>query len=54
MVFCKVNEAATGMMLVKKEVFTKMIKAFPEKEYKTDQIINGKITNLKIVMIYLV
>ena len=40
--FCKVNEAATGMMLVKKEVFTKMIKAFPEKEYKTDQIINGK------------
>lgn len=40
--FCEVMEAATGMMLVKREVFTKMKKAFPERKYKSDQIINGK------------
>ena len=28
--FCKVNEAATGMMLVKREVFRTMMKKFPE------------------------
>lgn len=39
--FAKVNEAATGMMLVKREVFTKMMKQFPERKYKSDQIING-------------
>ena len=40
--FCRVNEAATGMMLVKREVFRKMIKKFPERKYDTDQIINGR------------
>lgn len=40
--FCEVMEAATGMMLVKREVFQKMKKAFPERKYKSDQIINGK------------
>jgi len=40
--FCEVMEAATGMMLVKREVFHKMKKAFPERKYKSDQIINGK------------
>ena len=39
--YCKVNEAATGMMLVKRQVFKKMMKAFPERKYNSDQIING-------------
>jgi len=39
--FFKVNEAATGMMLVKREVFRKMMKKFPERKYETDQIVNG-------------
>jgi len=39
--FCKVNEAATGMMLVKREVFRTMFKKFPERKYNSDQIING-------------
>lgn len=40
--FCKVQEAATGMMLVKRDVFTTMKKKYPERKYKSDQIINGK------------
>ena len=40
--FCKVSEAATGMMLVKREVFRTMFKKFPERKYVSDQIINGK------------
>jgi predicted lactoylglutathione lyase len=40
--FCKVSEAATGMMLVKREVFRSMMKKFPERKYESDQIINGK------------
>lgn len=40
--FCKVSEAATGMMLVKREVFRTMMKKFPERKYVSDQIINGK------------
>ena len=39
--FFPVSEAATGMMLVKREVFTKMMKKFPERQYETDQIVNG-------------
>ena len=39
--FCKVSEAATGMMLVKREVFRTMFKKFPERKYNSDQIING-------------
>lgn len=39
--FFPVSEAATGMMLVKREVFTKMMKKFPERKYETDQIVNG-------------
>jgi glycosyltransferase involved in cell wall biosynthesis len=39
--FFKVNEAATGMMLVKREVFRTMMKKFPERKYETDQIVNG-------------
>ncbi len=39
--FCKVSEAATGMMLVKREVFRTMMKKFPERKYVSDQIING-------------
>ena len=35
-------EAATGMMLIKRDVFRKMQKAYPERKYKSDQIINGK------------
>ena len=40
--FCQVSEAATGMMLVKREVFRTMMKKFPERKYDSDQIINGK------------
>ena len=40
--FCEVMEAATGMMLIKREVFRQMRKAYPERKYKSDQIINGK------------
>ena len=40
--FCKVQEAATGMMLVKREVFRTMMKKFPERKYTSDQIVNGK------------
>ena len=39
--FFKVNEAATGMMLVKRSVFQTMFKKFPERKYQTDQIVNG-------------
>jgi len=40
--YCKVNEAATGMMLVRREVFIKMQEAYPERKYESDQIINGQ------------
>ncbi len=40
--FCEVMEAATGMMLIKRDVFRKMQKAYPDRKYKSDQIINGK------------
>ena len=40
--FFRVNEAATGMMLVKRNVFRKLQKAYPERKYETDQIVNGK------------
>ena len=40
--FFKVNEAATGMMLTKREVFTTMMKKFPERKYESDQIVNGQ------------
>ena len=39
--FFPVNEAATGMMLVKSSVFRTMFKKFPERKYETDQIVNG-------------
>ena len=40
--FFKVNEAATGMMMVKRDVFRTMFKKFPERKYETDQIVNGQ------------
>ena len=40
--FAKVNEAATGMMLVKRDVFRTMMKKFPERKYNSDQIVNGQ------------
>ena len=40
--FFRVNEAATGMMLVKRSVFRTMFKKFPERKYVSDQIVNGK------------
>ncbi len=40
--FFRVNEAATGMMLVKRQVFRTMFKKFPERKYESDQIVNGK------------
>ena len=35
------QEAATGMMLVKRKVFRTMMKKFPERKYESDQIVNG-------------
>jgi len=40
--FFPVNEAATGMMLVKRHVFRTMFKKFPERKYESDQIVNGR------------
>ena len=40
--FFRVNEAATGMMLMKREVIKTMFKKFPERKYETDQIVNGR------------
>ena len=40
--FCEVMEAATGMMLIKRDVFKKKKKAYPERKYISDQIVNGK------------
>ena len=39
--FVEVMEAATGMMLIKRDVFQKMKKAYPNRKYKSDQIVNG-------------
>ena len=39
--FVEVMEAATGMMLIKRDVFNKMKKAYPERKYNSDQIVNG-------------
>tara|TARA_R100001509_G_scaffold137191_2_gene91130 strand:+ start:2651 stop:3451 length:801 start_codon:yes stop_codon:yes gene_type:complete len=39
--FFRVSEAATGMMLVKREVFVTLQKKYPERKYQTDQIVNG-------------
>jgi len=40
--FVEVLDSATGFMLIKKEVFFKLKKAFPYLKYTTDQIINGQ------------
>ena len=40
--FIEVLDSATGFMLIKKEVFYKLIKAYPYLKYTTDQIINGE------------
>ena len=39
--FVEVLEAATGMMLIKRDVLKKMQKAYPERKYRSDQIVNG-------------
>lgn len=41
--YCEVMEAATGMMLIKRDVIQKMKKAYPERKYNSDQIINGRM-----------
>jgi hypothetical protein len=38
--FVEVLDAATGFMCIKKEVFYKMMKAYPNLKYTSDQIIN--------------
>jgi hypothetical protein len=38
----EVTHSPTGFMLIKREVFTKMIKAYPHLRIDQDQIINGK------------
>ena len=40
--FTEVMDAATGFMCIKKEVFRKMIEAYSNLKYTSDQIINGK------------
>ena len=40
--FVEVLDAATGFMLIKKDVFVKMREAYPELKYRSDQIINNK------------
>ena len=40
--FVEVLDAATGFMLIKKDVFVKMREAYPELKYTSDQIINNK------------
>jgi len=40
--FVEVLDAATGFMCIKKEVFYKMQKAYPNLKYTSDQIINNK------------
>lgn len=40
--FTEVLDAATGFMCIKKEVFYKMQKAYPNLKYTSDQIINNK------------
>ena len=39
--FTEVLDAATGFMLIKKEVFDKMKEAYPNLQYTSDQIINN-------------
>jgi len=39
--FAEVLDAATGFMCIKKEVFYKMIEAYPNLKYTSDQIINN-------------
>lgn len=41
--FIQVQEAATGMMMIKRNVFEVMKKAYPERKYISDQIVNGKL-----------
>ena len=40
--FVEVLDAATGFMLIKKDVFVRMKEAYPELKYTSDQIMNGK------------
>jgi len=40
--FTEVLDAATGFMLIKKEVFDKMKEAYPNLQYTSDQIINNQ------------
>jgi len=40
----ELSHAPTGCMLIKREVFDKLLKAFPEKEIQQPTIINGKET----------
>jgi len=40
--FVEVLDSATGFMCIKKEVFHKMIEAYPNLKYTSDQIVNGK------------
>jgi len=39
----EVSHAPTGCMLIKREVFDKMIKAYPDKKVSQPTIVNGKL-----------
>lgn len=43
----EVTHSPTGFMMIKREVFTKMIKAYPNLVINQDQVINGKNERLK-------
>ena len=51
--FTEVLDAATGFMLIKKEVFDKMKEAYPNLQYTSDQIINNDRYAVKIVLHFL-
>lgn len=43
----EVTHSPTGFMMIKREVFTKMIKAYPDLVINQDQVINGKNERLQ-------
>ena len=41
----EVTHSPTGAMLIKRSVFEKMIKAYPQKEIRQSTVINSKVIN---------
>jgi|TARA_R100000388_G_scaffold91718_1_gene73991 hypothetical protein len=45
--FLQIKRGPTGMMMIKREVFEKMMKEYPEKKIKQQTMINGKLEEKK-------